>query len=1001
MEGFNSHLNMEQMNKALISLNEMYIKAAAEGRPAQNEAEFRTYHLVSLMAQHGKFKGDQQAFLSTLQALRPEVRGAPMVQWALRLRAAFVAGNFVRFFKLVDEATYLPACAAHTYFPAVRARALRTLSETLAPTSTRPTAVELSWLRHVLRLDSDEEVLSLAASHGFTETTTTAEGDGGELALLFIKGQYVDPPPPQIKQPSAWIRAKAPGLRSVCVTSPAGRPLSPAEIAVLAEERRKQEQAHAQALAAAKAAATARAQKQLDQLKAQAAEREKRAKEAFERQQLEAAARQQEEVARQQAQQAEQARLDALQRAKEEADRQRQLEAAAEAQRREAERVKREAAERAAAEAAHRAAAEAEARRIEAERRRREAEEAERRRRIEEERLKAEELRRKVEALRVRVFERRYFTKWVAQMRRLVAERRRKERIAASLKACRVGIVPLQPEEVSAAEAALDGLGLGAEEAAQHAEPLSPPQHSQHAKRGALDLASLLAPLLAQNNPGTRSLFYKVAVLGNSNPKDGSGRSNSTNNHLLKWLHLQLSCGKIAPSAAGSVYLDGPVEIELRRGGSSAGSAVLRTCVSVPPPAAGLSSANSALAGASGVIIACAGGEEVARATAKEVAALLSPAAPALPVLLVGSSDDQAQGWLRTWQENCPHSQPHAISVSSGNNTNSGVVAPYSISQLVQGLRWLAARAPVQPVLAVTRLEDATRDALAAEMVGSTISNQSNSPSSSLKSAVSMVGSVIKAAGASPEAAWQWPPSELSEGPLKGWYTKSTQAALLSALQRCLGSGESISHLDGDGEASVQQFVRVGQLVTMEQPLVMRAAVHAEFCAALAKAREQAAARAAQAARSKHTVLAGEMMLRSDGNGTSSPVRQQKRKWRHSPEGSTERPFDSDANARLRQSLASLEESLALERSNEQQFDRELEQVAGGLGLDLPTSQAPSDETAVSIVEEDKVEGRNGQLSDGFGQLRALHELNADLERERKASQVLWQRMRATTSLLL
>lgn len=39
MEGFNSHLNMEQMNKALISLNDMYNKLAAAGRPAPNGAE--------------------------------------------------------------------------------------------------------------------------------------------------------------------------------------------------------------------------------------------------------------------------------------------------------------------------------------------------------------------------------------------------------------------------------------------------------------------------------------------------------------------------------------------------------------------------------------------------------------------------------------------------------------------------------------------------------------------------------------------------------------------------------------------------------------------------------------------------------------------------------------------------------------------------------------------------------------------------------------------------
>jgi hypothetical protein len=43
MEGFNSHLNMEQMNKALISLNEMYNKAAAEGHPSPNGKKFLFY----------------------------------------------------------------------------------------------------------------------------------------------------------------------------------------------------------------------------------------------------------------------------------------------------------------------------------------------------------------------------------------------------------------------------------------------------------------------------------------------------------------------------------------------------------------------------------------------------------------------------------------------------------------------------------------------------------------------------------------------------------------------------------------------------------------------------------------------------------------------------------------------------------------------------------------------------------------------------------------------
>lgn len=59
------------------------------------EAEFRAYHLLSLMGQHGKFKGDQQGFLSMLQAMRPEVRGAPPIQWVLQLQARTTGCSFV------------------------------------------------------------------------------------------------------------------------------------------------------------------------------------------------------------------------------------------------------------------------------------------------------------------------------------------------------------------------------------------------------------------------------------------------------------------------------------------------------------------------------------------------------------------------------------------------------------------------------------------------------------------------------------------------------------------------------------------------------------------------------------------------------------------------------------------------------------------------------------------------------------------------------------------
>ncbi|KAH7619748.1 putative SAC3 family protein B [Nannochloris sp. 'desiccata'] len=996
MEGFNSHLNMEQMNKALISLNEMYNKAAAKGRPSPNEAEFRTYHLLSLMAQHGKFKGDQQAFLSTLQALRPEVRGSAMVQWALKLRANFVAGNFVGFFLLVQEAAYLPACAAHTYFPAVRARFLRTLAETLAPTASRPAIVEISWLRRALMMDSDEEVISVAAIHGFTEVTTDAET--GEPALLLGKGQYVDPPPPLIKRSAEWIRAKAPGLRSVCVATTAGKPLSPEETAALREQQRKAEQARHEAAAAARAAAQAEEMRR-QQAAAAAAEEQQRQQQAV----YEAQQRKFEEEQR-----AQQVQAEVQRRAEEEVQMQRQLAAAAEARRlaeEEAERERKVAAERAAIEAAQRAAAEAEARRLEAERTRRATEEAERRRREEEERRRAKELQQKAAALRVRVFERKYFGRWVAQMRRLVAERRRNERIAASLKACRVGIIPGMAEEIAAAGAALGDLDIDGDADRLEKKERKSAFTKTSGGRGALDLASLVAPLLAQNNPGVQSLFWKAAVLGSSSSSSigggggdrsiGTGTTTLTSDSLLKWLQLQLSCGKVTSSSSGSVYVDGPVEVELRRGYDALGTAVLKTCTSIVSPANSLSRVSSdgstslyksSLAGASGVIIAASGDEAAAGLSARNLVAALPAAAPAVPVLIVAAGEQQAQLWLHTWLETLGsrlhNAKVHAIIVSTSEN---GLI--YSKTQLAQGLRWLAARAPPQPVLAVVRLEDATRDALAATTTTSPIGKYSSS-FYSLKTAVDLVTAAVKEAGASLEAAWQWPPPELAEGGLRHWYTTKTQDTLLSALENISAADSTTTEAN-----AVAMHLRVSELSAVQQPLVLPATAHTNFCTALRTATEQQEGREQKIQQQQQPPLQDQLLqLRS-----SNLSRQQKRKWRHSPDGEAERPSGAAAHARIRQNLVSLEQNIALERSIERQFDAELAEAAGDFGViksnggggaeDVEYKQEDNDEYNVAVVFP-------------TSQSKALQELNAALQQERKASHSLWRRMKTMATSL-
>ncbi|KAL4433632.1 hypothetical protein ABPG75_000073 [Micractinium tetrahymenae] len=336
MEGFNSHLNMEQMNKALISLNDMYNKLAAAGRPARNEAEFRAYHLLGLMGQHGKFKGDQQAFLSMLQAMRPEVRGSSPIQWVLKLQRAFAANNFVRFFTLVRQAPYLLACLSHVYFGQVRGRALRALADTVAPKADTPAAIELSWLVDALMLDSLGQAQQLCTMHGY-ETGI----QGGVPVALMIKGAYVDPPPPVPRKRSELITSMAPATRSLAVTTPALPPMSAEEAARMEQQRQEalqrlregealrtrqaeEEQRQCEAAAAGAAAEEERRRKEAEAARLVEEERRRKQEQLAELQRQQALLQQQQEEERRRREEEERQRQQILLQQQQETERQRQ-----------------------------------------------------------------------------------------------------------------------------------------------------------------------------------------------------------------------------------------------------------------------------------------------------------------------------------------------------------------------------------------------------------------------------------------------------------------------------------------------------------------------------------------------------------------------------------------------------------------------------------------------------------------------------------------------------
>ena len=127
-ETFDSHLNLEQINKSLISLGTMYDRLAAAGTPLRSEAEFRGYHLLTLAGTHGRYRFSASTLRDALASLRAPVLASEPVGRALRFARALSSGDWAGFFAELRAAPYLDACLAHMFVRGVRARALTTLA---------------------------------------------------------------------------------------------------------------------------------------------------------------------------------------------------------------------------------------------------------------------------------------------------------------------------------------------------------------------------------------------------------------------------------------------------------------------------------------------------------------------------------------------------------------------------------------------------------------------------------------------------------------------------------------------------------------------------------------------------------------------------------------------------------------------------------------------------------------------------------------------------------
>lgn len=160
LSSFDAKINNENMTKCLQSLKEMYQDLRNKGVYCASEAEFQGYNVLLNLN-----KGD---ILREVQQFHPAVRNSSEVKFAVQAFAALNSNNFVRFFKLVQSASYLNACLLHCYFNQIRKDALRALNIAYTVSTQRSTVFPLDGVVRMLLFRDCEEATDFLNYHGLT-----------------------------------------------------------------------------------------------------------------------------------------------------------------------------------------------------------------------------------------------------------------------------------------------------------------------------------------------------------------------------------------------------------------------------------------------------------------------------------------------------------------------------------------------------------------------------------------------------------------------------------------------------------------------------------------------------------------------------------------------------------------------------------------------------------------------------------------------------------------
>lgn len=134
-EEFNPKQNNDFIDKCLISL----LYAYSGCKSTNNQEELMGYYIMSLF-------DDELKMMNVCKRLPRQIQESQSISFALRAFCQYNRGDYVGFFSLIGQATYLQACLLHRYFGEVRLKALKMMRKSMRLNVSVDHLIDILWL---------------------------------------------------------------------------------------------------------------------------------------------------------------------------------------------------------------------------------------------------------------------------------------------------------------------------------------------------------------------------------------------------------------------------------------------------------------------------------------------------------------------------------------------------------------------------------------------------------------------------------------------------------------------------------------------------------------------------------------------------------------------------------------------------------------------------------------------------------------------------------------